>query len=113
MMTCRTSCAKRIPRRAASRKHAGALIRGHSTYFTSDLGNKYCGLHPIGETRKSGTDPDDHVFGRGYSRPKTRQFLFVKLRRLVIERRVETLAIVDLLDEGADPGLGFGQVAIG
>jgi hypothetical protein len=53
VMTCRTSCAKRIPRRAASRKPVPELNRGTQYLYPGSMLWKYVLCPPISRRREA------------------------------------------------------------
>src|SRR5690606_6032735 len=74
------------------------------------------GLHPCAETLKTPTSQVVHQWGLLRSSPHWRTARLDRLElggRAVGQRRVQALAIVDLLDESADRRLCRGEVAIG
>ena len=42
-----------------------------------------------------------------------RQICLELLRREIVQRRVKSLAVVDVFDEAADGGAGVGEIAVG
>src|SRR6185503_9272304 len=71
------------------------------------------GLHPCGETRKLGTGSCTADWGRGIATSVAGKVRFKLGGWSIGERRVQAVAIVDLLEEGADRRAGVVDVAVG